>query len=93
MPFGRTATRDGNQVRFQLAVQLARPARPWIVFDGTLKFSLDESLARSGNGGGVDQKHADRLIFPMSFVRFEQLQDCLAVRTGGLPRWETSSRR
>ena len=62
MPFGRTATRDGKKVRFQIAVQLALPARPRLVIDGILKSSLDEPLARSGNGSGVAQKHADCLI-------------------------------
>ena len=34
MSFGRTAARDGNQVRFLPAAQLALPARPRPVVDG-----------------------------------------------------------
>ena len=34
---GRCAAREGDQVRFLLAVQLALPARPRSVIDGSLK--------------------------------------------------------
>ena len=46
--FGWTAARDGNQVRFLLAVQLALPARPWLVIDGGLKSFLDGCSTRCG---------------------------------------------
>ena len=74
MSFGWTAARDGNQARFLLAVQLAHPARPWLVIDGGLKSFLDESLPHSGNGSGVDQKRTGYLTVPKSFIRFEQRQ-------------------
>ena len=82
MSFGWTAARDGNQglprtgygVRFLLAVQLALPARPWLVIDGGLKSFLDEPFPRSGNGSSVDQKHTGYLTVPKSFIRFEQRQ-------------------
>ena len=71
MSFGWTAARDGNQVRFLLAVQLALPARPWPVIDGGLKPFLDEPLPHSGNGGGVDQKHPGYRTVPKSFICLE----------------------
>ncbi len=74
MSFRWTAARDGNQVRFLLAVQLALPARPWPVIDGVLKSFLDEPLPHSGNGSGVDQKHTGYLTVPKSFICFEQRQ-------------------
>ena len=79
MSFRWTAARDGNQARFLLAVQLALPARPWLVIDRGLKSFLDEPLAHSGNGGGVDQKHTGYLTVPKSFIRFEQRQRPLDV--------------
>ena len=84
MSFGWTAARDGNQVRFLLAVQLALPARPWPVIDGGLKSFLDEPLPHSGNGGGVDQKHTGYLMVPKSFIRFEQRQRPLDGADGRL---------
>ena len=74
MSFGWTAARDGNQVRFLPAVQLALPARPWPVIDGGLNSFLDVPLPHSGNGGGVDQKHTGYLPVPKSFICFEQRQ-------------------
>ena len=74
MSFGRTAARDGSQVCFLLAVQLALPARPWLVIDGGLKSFLDEPLAHSGNGSSVDQKRTGYLTVPNSFICFEQRQ-------------------
>ena len=70
--FGRCAAREGDQVRFLLAVHLALPARPRSVIDGGLKPFLHVPLPRSGNGGGVDQKHISYLTVPKSFVSFEQ---------------------
>ena len=84
MSFGWTAARDGNQVRFLFAVQLALPARPWPVIDGGLKSFLDEPLPHSGNGGGVDQKHTGYLMVPKSFIRFEQRQRPLDGADGRL---------
>ena len=84
MSFGWTAARDGNQVRFLFAVQLALPARPWPVIDGGLKSFLDEPLPHSGNGGGVDQKHTGYLTVPKSFIRFEQRQHPLDGADGRL---------
>ena len=74
MSFGWTAARDGNQVRFLLAVQLALPARPWLVIDGGLKPFLDEPLPHSGNGSSVDQKHTGDRTVPKSFSCLEQRQ-------------------
>ena len=45
--YGRGAAREGDQVRFLLAVQLALLARPRSVIDGGLKSFLDEPLPRS----------------------------------------------
>ena len=84
MSFGWTAARDGNQVRFLLAVQLALPARPWLVIDGVLNSFLDEPLPHSGNGGGVDQKHTGYLTVPKSFICFEQRQRPLDSADGRL---------
>ena len=84
MSFGWTAARDGNQVRFLFAVQLALPARPWPVIDGGLKSFLGEPLPHSGNGGGVDQKHTGYLTVPKSFIRFEQRQRPLDGADGQL---------
>ena len=69
---GGCAAREGDQVRFLLAVQLALPARPWSVIDGGLKSFLHVPLPRSGNGSRVDQKHTGYLTVPKSFVSFEQ---------------------
>ena len=69
---GRCAAREGDQVRFLLAVQLALPARPRSVIDGSLKSFLHVPLPRSGNGGGADQKHIGYLTVPKPFVSFEQ---------------------
>ena len=55
MSFGWTAAREGDQVGFLLAVQLALPARPRSVINGGLKSFLHVPLPRSGNGSGVDQ--------------------------------------
>ena len=74
MSFGRIAARDGDEVRFLSAAQLALPARPWLVIDGGLNSFLDEPLPHSGNGGGVDQKRTGYLTVPKSFIRFEQRQ-------------------
>ena len=69
---GGCAARKGDQVRFLLAVQLALPARPWLVIDGGLKSFLHVQLPRSGDRGGVDQEHTGYLTVPKSFVSFEQ---------------------
>ncbi len=74
MSFGRIAARDGDEVRFLSATQLALTAWPWLVIDGGLKSLLDEPLPHSGNGGGVDQKRTGYLTVPKSFIRFEQRQ-------------------
>ena len=74
MSFGWTAARDGNQMRFLLAVQLALPARPRLVIDGGLKSFLDEPFPHSGNGSRVDQKHTGYRTVSKSFIRFEQRQ-------------------
>ena len=48
VPFRRGAARNGDQVRFLLAVQLALLARPRSVIDGGLKSFLHVPLPRSG---------------------------------------------
>ena len=72
--FGRCAARKGDQVRFLPAVQLALPARPRSVIDGGLKSFLHVPLPRSGDRGGVDQKHTGYLTVPKPLVSFEQRQ-------------------
>ena len=72
MSFRWAAARDGDQVRFLLAVQLALPARPRSVIDGGPKSCCHEPLPRSGNGSGIDQKHTGYLTIPKPFVSFEQ---------------------
>ncbi len=84
MSLGWTAARDGNQVRFLLAIQLALPARPWLVIDRGLKSFLDEPFPHSGNGSGVDQKHTGYLTVPKSFICFEQRQRPLDGADGRL---------
>ena len=59
--FGRIAARDGDEVRFLSAVQLAPPARPWPVVDCGLKSFLHEPLPHSGNGGGAERNRRSRL--------------------------------
>ena len=53
MSFGRTAARDGNQVRFLPAAQLALPARPRPVVDGGFESLIDEPSPRSGDSEGA----------------------------------------
>ena len=53
---GGCAAREGDQVRFLLAVQLALPARPWSVIDGGPKSFFHEPFPHSGNGCSVDQE-------------------------------------
>ena len=93
VPFGRGAARNGDQVRFLLAVQLALPARPRSVIDGGLKSFLHVPLPRSGDRGRVDQQHIGYLTVPQPLVSLEQRQRRFTVRTDALPRWETSLRR
>ena len=69
---GRCAAREGDQVRFLLAVQLALLARPRSVIDGSLKSFLHVPLPRSDSG--ADQKHIGYLTVPKPFVSFEQRQ-------------------
>ncbi len=98
MSFGWTAARDGNQVRFLLAVQLALPARPWLVIDGGLKSFLDEPLPHSGNGTLATVAALIKSTPAISPSRspssaLSNASARLTVRTDGLPRWETSLRR
>ena len=73
MSFGRTAARDGNQARFLLAVQLALPARPWLVIDGGLKSFLDEPLRTLATVAALI-KSAPAVSPSHSFIRLEQRQ-------------------
>ena len=59
--FGRIAARDGDEVRFLSAVQLAPPARPWPVVDCGFHSLLDEPSAHSGNSGGAERNRLSRL--------------------------------
>ena len=75
--FGRGAAREGDQVRFLLAVQLALPARPRSVIAGGLKSFLHVPLPRSGDRGRVDQQRIGYLTVPKPLVSFEQRQRTL----------------
>ena len=77
VPFGRGAAREGDQVRFLLAVQLVLLARPRSVIDGGLKSFLHVPLPRSGDRGGVDQQHIGYLTAPKPLVSLEQRQRTL----------------
>ena len=84
MSFGWTAARDGNQVRFLLAVQLALPARPWLVIDSVPpRQTLATVAALIKSTPAISASRS-----PSS-----ALSNASARRTDGLPRWETSLRR
>ena len=89
VPFGRGAAREGDQVRFLLAVQLALLARPRSVIDGSLKSFLHVPLPRSGDRGRVDQQQSaiSRSRSPWSALSSDSAR--FTVRS----RWDTSLRR
>ena len=72
MSFGRTAARDGNQVRFLPAAQLALPARPRPVVDGGFESLIDEPSPRSGDSEGAYRNRLSRLAVRQPFVSFQQ---------------------
>ena len=72
MSFGRTAARDGNQVRFLPAAQLALPARPRPVVDGGFETLIDEPSPRSGDSEGAYRNRLSRLAVRQPFVSFQQ---------------------
>ena len=57
MSFGWTAARDGDQVRFLSAIQLALPAGPWPVVDCGFQPLFGEPSPRSGNSGDDCNRH------------------------------------
>ena len=67
MSFGRTAARDGNQVRFLPAAQLALPARPRPVVDGGFESLIDEPSPRSGDSEGAYRNRLSRLAVRQPF--------------------------
>ena len=71
MSFGRIAARDGDEVRFLSAAQLALTARPWLVIDGGLKSFLDEPLPTLATVTALI-KSAPAISPSRSFIRFEQ---------------------
>ena len=72
MSFGRTAARNGNQVRFLPAAQLALPARPRPVVDGGFESLIDEPSPRSGDSEGAYRNRLSRLAVRQPFVSFRQ---------------------
>ena len=73
VPFGRGAAREGDQVRFLLAVQLALLARPRSVIDGGLKsFLTSGDLAALTNSTSLIPKPL------VSFTLRCALTPCLA---------------
>ena len=72
MSFRRTAARDGNQVRFLPAAQLALPARPRPVVDGGFESLIDEPSPRSGDSEGAYRNRLSRLAVRQPFVSFQQ---------------------
>ena len=72
MSLGRTAARDGNQVRFLPAAQLALPARPRPVVDGGFESLIDEPSPRSGDSEGAYRNRLSRLAVRQPFISFQQ---------------------
>ena len=93
MSFGWTAARDGNQVRFLLAVQLALPARPWRSLmaasspSSTNRFrTLATVAALTKSTPAISRSRSPSSALSSASAR-------LTVRADGLPRRETSLRR
>ncbi len=80
MSFGRTAARDGNQVRFLPAAQLALPARPRPVVDGGFESLIDEPSPRSGDSEGAYRNRLSRLAVRQPFISFQQRK--VTIQTG-----------
>ena len=92
MSFGRTAARDGNQVRFLPAAQLALPARPRPVVDGGFESLIDEPSPRSGDSEGAYRNRLSRLAVRQPFVSFQQRKGPLYRAGQRLARRDTSIR-